>query len=404
MSPLRGKKILLGITGSISAYKAPLFVRLLKKSGAEVQVVVTPSALDFVSPLVLATLSERPVFHAFVDGSQGHQWNNHVELGCWADAIVVAPASSVTLAKGATGLCDNLLTAVILSAKCPVIWAPAMDLDMYAFGATQNNFATLESFGHHIIPADSGPLASGLEGQGRLPEPESLFSYVEHFFGEKGSMVGERVLITAGPTQEPLDAVRFLSNASSGKMGWALARSAALRGAQVDVVLGPVSDFPFIPGVQVHSVVTAEEMFHKTLSLFPTSTCSVFTAAVADYAVATPEKGKRKKSDEPWNLSLKPTLDILKACGQSKQKHQKVIGFALETDNGLANAQEKAVKKGADVVCFNPANEEGLGFGSTHNRVVMVNASGIIKEFPAQSKQDLAEALWDTIEALSVVK
>ncbi|HET9825785.1 MAG TPA: bifunctional phosphopantothenoylcysteine decarboxylase/phosphopantothenate--cysteine ligase CoaBC, partial [Chitinophagaceae bacterium] len=341
---LKGKKILVGITGSIAAYKAIFLVRLLVRQGAEVRVVMTPSAKDFVTPLTLSTLSKNSVLTDLFDEQQ---WANHVMLGRWADVMVIAPASCNTLAKMAHGLCDNLLLAIYLSATCPVVIAPAMDEDMWHHSATRENLKKAESFGNYIISVEKGELASGLHGDGRMAEPETVVQFLmNHFFGQK-PLAGKKALVSAGPTYEPIDPVRFIGNYSSGKMGLAIAKELYNRGAEVTLICGP-ANIDLANGMRVINVNTAQEMYDACTKAFPYVELGIMAAAVADYTPAKPEPQKIKKNDKDLLLELKPTLDILKALGQLKKSKQVLVGFALETTDEKKNALEKLKKKNAD--------------------------------------------------------
>ncbi len=406
---MKNKKILLGVSGSISAYKSALLTRLLVKAGAEVKVIMTQSATTFITPLTLATLSKNPVLVEFVKNEAG-EWNNHVELGLWADAIIIAPTSANTLAKCATGLCDNLLTAVYLSAKCPVFFAPAMDLDMYLHPTTQENLKKLESFGNFIIPAEDGELASGLVGQGRLAEPEHIFDFLENYFLEKElffkfpNLKNKRVLLTAGGTQEAIDPVRYISNHSTGKMGYAIAQHLADAGAKVELVSGKTFLQLKHKNISLHQVVSAQEMYEKCEELFEKMDIIILCAAVADFTPENPanEKIKKKEGENNMNLVLKKTVDIAHTLGTKKQVHQLFIGFALETNNELENAEKKLAKKNFDYIILNSLRVEGAGFATDTNAVTLLGKNGYKQEFPLQSKHFLAEKLRDWIGGLYV--
>lgn len=387
---LHGKKIIVGVCGSIAAYKSALLVRLLVKSGAEVQVVMTASAIDFISPLTLATLSKKPALHEYVKSEAG-EWNNHVALGLWADAMVIAPASANTIAKFSNGLCDNLLSAVYLSARCPVFVAPAMDLDMYAHGSTQQNLQKLQSYGNHFIEARQGELASGLEGQGRLAEPEEIAEILSAYFQKDFQLLkGKKVLITAGPTYEALDPVRFIGNHSSGKMGFALAEAAAAQGAEVTLVAGPVHfDFRH-PQIKRIDVRSAAEMFQSCAQVFKEQDVVIFAAAVADYKPATVSGQKIKKKEALMNLELSKTIDIAGTLGKEKREGQLSVGFALETENEEMNAEAKLKKKNFDLIVLNSLNEPGAGFGHDTNKVTIFDREGSREEYPLQSKKQVA--------------
>ena len=398
--PIRDKKIILGVCGSIAAYKAAFLVRLLVKEGAEVQVIMTRAAQDFITPLTLATLSKRPVLSRFSDDLSSGQWNNHVDLGLWADAIVVAPASANTLAKFANGHCNDLLTAVYLSARCPVWVAPAMDLDMYQHPSVQKNINTLQSTGNHIIDAEDGELASGLSGIGRLAEPEHIIETLSAYFHYSHSLNGKQILITAGPTQEPIDPVRYLTNASSGKMGYAIAIEAAERGAQVSLVSGPTSLNIDHPKIELHSVTTTQEMLDATEGSFNKADIVVFAAAVADYAPIEKHDQKIKKKTSKLTLSLAKTPDIALTLGKKKQPDQLLVGFALETQNELEQAYQKLEKKKLDIIVLNSLNDQGAGFGYDTNQITILSR----KEkdpvrFSLKDKKQVAKDIWNFIDA-----
>ncbi|WP_304233959.1 bifunctional phosphopantothenoylcysteine decarboxylase/phosphopantothenate--cysteine ligase CoaBC [Jiulongibacter sediminis] len=395
---LSNKKILLGVSGSISAYKAAFLVRLLVKEGAEVKVIMTEAAKDFISPLTLATLSKNPVLSDFTKGNNG-EWNNHVDLGLWADLMLIAPASANTLAKCAYGICDNLLVATYLSAKCPVVFAPAMDLDMYQHGSTRANLSKLKSYGNQIIEAESGELASGLTGQGRLAEPEHIIDLLPTFFTGSSRFKDKRILITSGPTQEAIDPVRFISNHSSGKMGYAIAKAFRNAGANVQVVSGPVNiEKP--QGVEVFKVKSAQEMFDQTKELFGGAEIIVYVAAVADY---TPEKvsdKKLKKSDNDLAISLKRTPDIAGTLGKLKNRDQIAVGFALETDNARENALGKLKKKNLDMIVLNSLQDSGAGFRYDTNKITVVHRNGEVIEHSLKTKDEVAVDILAEIEKI----
>ncbi|MEM9830951.1 MAG: bifunctional phosphopantothenoylcysteine decarboxylase/phosphopantothenate--cysteine ligase CoaBC [Bacteroidota bacterium] len=396
---LPGKKIILGICGSIAAYKAAFLVRLLVKEGAEVQVVMTEAAQDFITPLTLATLSKRPVLSRFSSDLSTGQWNNHVDLGLWADLILVAPASAHSIAKFATGYCNDLLTAVYLSARCPVWIAPAMDLDMYQHPSVQTNLRKLADYGNIIIDAEEGELASGLSGVGRLAEPEHIIQQLTDFFAPAQSLLGKKVLITAGPTQEPLDPVRYLTNASSGKMGYALAKEAAQRGALVHLVSGPVAISFTHPSVTISLVTTAEEMLQASQAQFTEIDIAVFAAAVSDYAPAEKHSQKIKKKDDTLTLTLKKNPDIAQTLGQQKKVGQILVGFALETNDELTHARNKLEKKNLDIVVLNSMNDAGAGFGHDTNQISLLNRKNSdVLTFDLKTKADVARDIWNYIE------
>ena len=385
---------MLGITGSIAAYKAVLLVRELVKAGAEVRVIMTPSAADFVTPLTLSTLSRNPVLTELFDEQS---WSNHVMLGRWADVFLIAPLSCNTLSKMANGNCDNLLMAVYLSATCPVVVAPAMDEDMWQHPSTCANIKRLKEFGNRIIPVGNGALASGLSGEGRMAEPAEIISYLEEQVFSNGALYGKKVLVTAGPTYEPIDPVRFIGNHSSGKMGIALAREMQARGADVTLVLGPVTGESTLPGIRVISVVTAAQMYEACMNEFPVSSIAVMAAAVADYTPAQTAAEKIKKTGETLPLELKKTRDILKSLGEIKRTDQVLVGFALETNDEKKHALAKLENKNADMIVLNSLNDAGAGFGKDTNKVTLFTRDG--KEFPfgTKPKQAVAADITDTI-------
>ncbi|MBA4737560.1 MAG: bifunctional phosphopantothenoylcysteine decarboxylase/phosphopantothenate--cysteine ligase CoaBC [Cryomorphaceae bacterium] len=397
MSLLYNRKVLLGVSGSIAAYKSAHLVRELIKRGAEVQVVITDAAKDFVTPLTLSTLSTRSVYSAFIEEEQKAYgvWNNHVEMGLWADLMVIAPASSNTLSKMATGACDNLLTAVYLSAKCPVFAAPAMDLDMYANGATLDNLKTLEQRGVGIIDSDYGELASGLVGKGRMAEPEAIADHLEQYLRSTLPLFGKKVLINAGPTHEHLDPVRFLGNNSSGKMGSAMAAAARDLGANVHLVLGPTQASLDLKGIKVTRVISADDMLRSMVSDFPDSTLTVCCAAVSDYRPVSQAEHKIKKSDEgkSMTISLEKTPDILSTLGSMKSNGNHLVGFALETRDGEAYAKQKLSKKNASAIVLNTLGKEGVGFETDTNEVSVYTDTGKTFSFPLTSKIALGKSL-----------
>lgn len=392
---LEGKKILLGITGSIAAYKAILLIRALVREGAEVKVIMTPAAKDFVSPLTVSTLSKNEVLiDIFKEGS----WANHVMLGRWADIMLIAPASCNTLAKMANGLCDNLLLAVYLSATCPVMVAPAMDEDMWLHSATQKNIAALSAFGNILLPVEKGELASGLTGQGRMAEPETIISFVKNYFNNHQILAGKKALVTAGPTYEHIDPVRFIGNHSSGKMGVAIANALAGSGADVTLVLGPTMlPFKFRAGVKVVNVTTANEMYAACVKSFEEMDIAVMSAAVADYTPVTVADEKIKKKEEDLLLPLTKTKDILRSLGEKKRENQVLVGFALETNNEEANAREKLKKKNADILVLNSLRDEKAGFGKDTNKITVFFRNGEEKKFDIKSKEDVAKDIVDCI-------
>ncbi len=394
MNLLQGKKIVLGITGSIAAFKSIILLRLLLKAGADVKVILTPSAADFVSPLTLATLSKNPVLTQL---SEQDNWANHVLLGRWADLMLIAPLSCNTLAKMANGICDNLLLAVYLSSACPVAVAPAMDEDMWKHPATQANLSRIQSFGHELIPVAKGELASGLSGEGRMQEPETILQFLQQYFSSGQRLAGKRVLVNAGPTYEPIDPVRFIGNRSTGKMGVAIARELKRNGADVTLVLGPVAD-PKIPaGMQVVPVQTAAEMLDACKSAFQHTDLAIMSAAVADFTAAETNCKKVKKLSGPLVLELVPTADILKTLGALKKPGQVLVGFALETDNERENARMKLEKKNADLIVLNSLRDAGAGFATDTNKVTLIGRGGLEIEFGLKPKEQVARDIIDTI-------
>lgn len=393
---LTGKKIVLGISGSIAAYKSAFLSRLLVKAGAEVRVIMTPSAHDFITPLTLSTLSGNPVLTRFVRDDAG-QWNNHVELGLWADMLLIAPASANTLSKMASGQADNLLQAVFLSARCPVMAAPAMDLDMLQHPATRDNIARLKNNGIQFIEPGFGELASGLTGQGRMAEPEEILTQLEQFFFYKNKLKGKRALVTAGPTHEAIDPVRFIGNNSTGKMGYAIARSLADCGAEVDLVSGPTAQSISHPQVHVRHVTSAEEMLAACQSLFPISDIAVLSAAVADYRPLQAAPQKIKKSENGLHLDLVRTPDIAAQLGKLKRADQMIVGFALETENESDNASQKLTQKNFDLVVLNSLNDAGAGFGYDTNKISIMDRKSQVRKFSLKSKKEVADDIVNAI-------
>jgi phosphopantothenoylcysteine decarboxylase/phosphopantothenate--cysteine ligase len=401
MSVLNGTKILLGVSGGIAAYKTASLVRLFIKAGAHVQVIMTPASKDFVTPLTLATLSQNPVYSTFYDtndtlvndGEQSTKegvWNNHVELALWADLILLAPVTANTLSKMASGTCDNLLLATYLSAKCPVYFAPAMDLDMYKHPSTLANFKTLADFGNIIIPAESGELASGLSGEGRMAEPENIVSFLESDIANKLPLTGKKILITAGPTYEAIDPVRFIGNHSSGKMGYDIAFCAAQLGASVILVSGPSHCKVHHSAIHLIPVVSAQEMLEACEGFFPQVDVAIAAAAVADYRPKTVALQKIKKSEAEFAIELEKTTDILASMGAAK-KNQFLIGFALETENEIENAKLKIQKKNLDLIVLNSLQDEGAGFRNETNKVTFINKDFAIEPMELKSKEAVAK-------------
>ncbi|PWJ57104.1 phosphopantothenoylcysteine decarboxylase/phosphopantothenate--cysteine ligase [Dyadobacter jejuensis] len=388
-TPLAGKKIVLGVTGSIAAYKSALLIRLLVKEGAEVQVIMTESAQEFITPLTLSTLSKKPVFTKFTEGPLG-EWTNHVELGLWADLMLVAPATAKTLAGFANGYCNDLLTATYLSARCPVFVAPAMDLDMFAHPSTQHNLQKLASYGNRIIEPEEGELASGLVGSGRLAEPETIVAILKKHFSFNPVAFQKRVLITAGPTVEAIDPVRFISNRSTGKMGYAIAEAFAAAGAAVTVVSGPVSIELQDSTIRVLPVESAQQMYETIEGHFAQHDLIIFAAAVADYTPKTVAEQKIKKKTKDMQIDLVKTVDIAAAMGQKKQPHQLTIGFALETENELDNALRKLESKAFDYIVLNSLNDPGAGFTHDTNKITVIDKNKTISRFDLKSKTEVA--------------
>ena len=393
---LKGKKILLAISGGIAAYKMNYLVRDFVKKGAEVKVILTPSAENFVTKVTLSTLSKNAVYSDFYD--QNGTWNSHVELALWADVLLVAPCTANTLAKMVHGICDNLVIATYMSAKCPVFIAPAMDLDMYAHPSTKENLEKAERFGHHIIPAEFGELASGLEGQGRLAEPETILKNIEDFFTQNHSenLEGKTVLITAGPTYEAIDPVRFIGNHSSGKMGFSLAEEAVKRGAKVILISGPTSQKTSNKNIEIHRITSAKEMYDEVFKYYEKVDIAIASAAVADYAPKIVAKEKIKKSEEEFTIELVKNPDILKTMGE-KKTHQFLVGFALETQNEEENAKSKLQKKNLDMIVLNSLRDEGAGFQKDTNKVKILTHSEQ-KEFSLKSKDEVAKDILDFVE------
>ncbi len=392
---LKGKKIVLGVTGSIAAYKTPQLVRLLIKAGAEVRVVITDAAALFVSPLSLATVSKYPALSSVSDGST---WNNHVELGLWADGMLIAPCSANTLGKLANGLCDNLLNAVYLSSRCPVFIAPAMDEDMWLHPSVQSNVSRLKGFGNHLIPVGHGELASGLTGDGRMAEPEDILHYLENFWeGKYRPLAGIKALVTAGPTYEPIDPVRFIGNFSSGKMGIAVAEALADKGAQVTLVLGPSNERTTHSMVKTISVVTALEMYDACMAEFNQCQIAILAAAVADYRPLVKASEKIKKNETEFNLILTKNNDILASLGKIKEPWQTLVGFALETNNELEHASGKLEAKNADMIVLNSLKDEGAGFGHDTNKITLLIKGKDNLDLPLQSKKSAAGAIVDNL-------
>lgn len=385
---MEGKKIVLGITGSIAAYKAAVLTRALIKKGAEVQIVITPAGKEFITPITLSALTSKPVISEFFAQRDG-TWHSHVDLGLWADAMLIAPATASTIGKMAHGIADNMLVTTYLSMKAPVFVAPAMDLDMFAHPSTQHNLNILRSYGNHIIEPASGELASHLTGKGRMEEPEKIVEVLENFFAQFQRLAGKKILITAGPTYEKIDPVRFIGNYSSGKMGYALAESCAESGAEVILISGPVSLSTRHPAIRRIDVESAEEMYKAATEFYPACDAGILCAAVADFTPETVAPNKIKREKDDLLIKLKPTRDIAAALGQMKQPHQRLIGFALETHDELAHAQEKRKRKNFDFIVLNSLNDKGAGFRYDTNKITIVDESGHTP-YPLKSKQEAA--------------
>ncbi len=405
---LKGKKIVLGITGSIAAYKSCLIIRGLVKRGAEVQVVITPSGKEFITPLTLSTLTHKPVISEFFSQRDG-TWHSHVDLGLWADAMLIAPCTASTLGKMANGVADNMLITTYLSMKAPVFIAPAMDLDMYRHPSTQHNLETLRSYGNHIIEPESGFLASGLEGKGRMEEPEKIIEVLDQFFEQQANaaaddsavrptLSGKRILITAGPTYEKIDPVRFIGNYSSGKMGFALAEECRRRGAEVTLIAGPVS-LSCHPDIHRINVESCEEMYRVAVDTFPNTDAAILCAAVADFKPAHVADKKIKREGDGLHIDLVPTQDIAAALGRMKTNRQHIVAFALETDNEAQNAEEKLWKKNADFIVLNSTRIPGTTFRSDDNQITIISAKGRT-DYPKKSKDKVAVDIIDQLESL----
>ena len=397
---LQGKRIVLGITGSIAAYKACYLIRGLIKQGAEVQVVITPAGKEFITPLTLSTLTGKPVVSEFFDRRDG-SWHSHVQLGLWADAMIIAPASASTIGKMANGIADNMLITTYLSMKAPVFIAPAMDLDMYAHPSTQKNLEILRSYGNHIIEPGTGFLASKLEGKGRMEEPEKIIEVLDGFFTEKNDLQGKKILITAGPTYEKLDPVRFIGNYSSGKMGIALAEECAERGAEVELVCGPVSIKTTHPNIKRTDVESAAQMYQVATNAFPGMDVAILCAAVADFTPVTTAENKIKREGNKLTLELMPTQDIAQALGQMKKQNQIMVGFALETNDEENHAKEKLRKKNLDFIVLNSLQDKGAGFQHNTNKITLIDKDSEIP-FPLKSKKEVAKDIINKL--VSIIK
>jgi len=400
MGLLSGKKILLGISGGIAAYKIPLLVRQLIQQGAEVKVVMTPSAKEFVTPLTLSTLSKNPVLSSFTATDQDNPtWNDHVALGLWADLMLIAPATSNTISSMVQGRCNNLLLAVYLSAKCPVFVVPAMDLDMYSHPSNQKNLDALKTYGNKVLPVGDGFLASGLEGKGRMLEPNEIVAFVVNFFNPELPLKEKKVLITAGPTHEAIDPVRFIGNHASGKMGFALAEIAAQLGAEVFLISGPTNEKTKHPSIKLEKVVSADEMFNQVKKYYDTVDIAIAAAAVADFKPLNRASQKIKKQKGLDTIRLTPTQDILAFMGASKKK-QYLLGFALETENEIENAKDKLTKKNLDGIVLNSLRDENAGFAVSTNKITYIHSDMSINEFPLQSKLACAQNIFEQILSL----
>ena len=392
---LQGKKIVLGITGSIAAYKAAYLIRALIKKGAEVQVVITPAGKEFITPITLSALTSKPVISEFFAQRDG-TWHSHVDLGLWADAMVIAPATASTIGKMAHGIADNMLVTTYLSMKAPVFVAPAMDLDMFAHPATQKNLDILRSYGNHIIEPGEGELASHLVGKGRMEEPDNIVRVLEDFFSRKEELAKKKVIITAGPTYEKIDPVRFIGNYSSGKMGYALAEECATRGADVTLISGPVNLTATHPNIRTIKVESAEEMFLAATSEFTTADVAILCAAVADFTPEQTADHKIKREKEDLVLRLKPTHDIAAALGAAKSTHQKLVGFALETDNEMTHAQDKLQRKNLDFIVLNSLRDNGAGFQHDTNKITIIDAHKA-QPYPLKTKKEVATDIIDRL-------
>lgn len=385
---MKGKKIVLGITGSIAAYKAAVLARALIKKGAEVQIVITPAGKEFITPLTLSTITCKPVISEFFARRDG-TWHSHVDLGLWADAMLIAPATAATIGKMANGIADNMLITTYLSMKAPVFVAPAMDLDMFAHPSTQKNLDTLRSYGNIIIEPGEGELASHLVGKGRMEEPENIVAVLEDFFAKKSDLAGKKVMITAGPTYEKIDPVRFIGNYSSGKMGYALAECCAERGAEVTLISGPVSITAKHPNIRTISVESAEEMYQAATSEFASSDAAILCAAVADFTPETKAEQKIKREKDDLIIKLKPTQDIAAALGKLKKSNQVMVGFALETNDEEEHAKGKLERKNLDFIVLNSLNDKGAGFRHDTNKITIIDKENVI-EFPLKNKKEVA--------------
>ena len=395
---MKGKKIVLGITGSIAAYKAAVLTRGLIKKGAEVQIVITPAGKEFITPITLSALTSKPVISEFFSQRDG-TWHSHVDLGLWADAMVIAPATASTIGKMAHGIADNMLVTTYLSMKAPVFIAPAMDLDMFAHPSTQHNLDILRSYGNHIIEPAAGELASHLVGKGRMEEPEKIIEVLEAFFAKQQDLQGKKIVITAGPTYEKIDPVRFIGNYSSGKMGYALAEACASRGASVTLVSGPVSLTANHPNIRLVRVESAEQMYHAATEAYQQADAGILCAAVADFTPASPADVKIKREKDDLQLLLKPTRDIAAALGKQKREGQLLVGFALETNDEMAHAQDKLQRKNLDFIVLNSLNDKGAGFQHDTNKITIIDRTGATP-YPLKTKKEVAEDIIDKLAGL----
>lgn len=395
---MKGKKIVLGITGSIAAYKAAVLTRGLIKKGAEVQIVITPAGKEFITPITLSALTSKPVISEFFSQRDG-TWHSHVDLGLWADAMVIAPATASTIGKMAHGIADNMLVTTYLSMKAPVFIAPAMDLDMFAHPSTQHNLDILRSYGNHIIEPAAGELASHLVGKGRMEEPEKIIEVLEAFFAKQQDLQGKKIVITAGPTYEKIDPVRFIGNYSSGKMGYALAEVCASRGASVTLVSGPVSLTANHPNIRLVRVESAEQMYHAATEAYQQADAGILCAAVADFTPASPADVKIKREKDDLQLLLKPTRDIAAALGKQKREDQLLVGFALETNDEIAHAQDKLQRKNLDFIVLNSLNDKGAGFQHDTNKITIIDRTGATP-YPLKTKKEVAEDIIDKLASL----
>lgn len=396
---LEGKNIILGITGSIAAYKAAILLRLLVKEGAKVQVVITDAGKEFITPVTLSALSGNPVISGFFGANDG-TWNSHVDLGLWADLMLIAPATATTIGKMANGIADNMLVTTYMSAKCPVFVAPAMDLDMFAHPSTQKNISTLKEFGNNIIDPGEGELASGLEGKGRMEEPENIIEIIIDHFNRKKKLQNKTFLVTAGPTFEKIDPVRFIGNYSSGKMGYAIAEELADQGAKVFLLSGPVSVSIKKSGIKVIFVESASEMYTECISKFSVCDGAIMCAAVSDFSPVQTNLNKVKRGKDIWNLELKPTRDIAASLGEAKKDGQLLAGFALETNDEFANAVQKIQKKNLDFIVLNSLNEKGAGFKVDTNKITIIDKSNNQQNFELKSKKEVAADIVEKVISL----